>query len=404
MNQPTPLGVDAYSRFMAMPFDEKKIIGVPTGFQSMFGRPANGGQAVFSPNANLVDIDIVRGNEKTAALIHRGQNARSLTGQKNTNTGKSSAISRKYPLAEELGDISADEINFRVVGEGPHNSSLTRFDRLRLKALTHHEEHIRRLVRLFERLAATSILTGKMPSILGTTIADLIYDFQRNATHTVAGAAVWDTGTPDIMADIDGVCNKIRQNGHANPDFMVLGEEAGASFIKDATLQALADNRRIELIQVSTDNPVPPQLAHMVAAGFVPRGRLRTLAGYTLWLFGYLDGYTNESNTFVKYMPVDQALVGASSARCDRYFGPSATLPMTPARIALYQDMFGFAPGMPALPPNIKNPGAVVTPAMFYNDAYVGENQTSVTIRTQTAPIFAPTQTDGFALLTDLST
>ncbi|MCK4819697.1 hypothetical protein KA005_28280, partial [bacterium] len=106
----------------------------------------------------------------------------------------------------------------------------------------------------------------------------------------------------------------------------------------------------------------------------------------------------------VPYMPVDQCLVAASTARCDRYFGPSAVLPMTPSRIALYQEMFGFAPGMPPLPPNIKNPAATVTPAMFFNDAYVGENQTSVTIRTRTAPIFPTTQTDAFALLTTLST
>lgn len=404
MNQLTPLGVDPYSRLMAMGFDEKQIIGVPTAFQAFFGRPETGGKTLFSPNANVVDIDIVRGNEKTAVFIHRGQNARSLTVQKNTNDGKSSAFSRKYPLGEEEGDISADQLNFRQPSENPYAVNVTRFDRLRKIALGHHQEHIRRFVRLFERLGASSILTGQMPAILGAVNADLIYDFRRNAANTAAGAAVWDTGTPDIMADIEGRCDKVRQNGHANPDMMIMGAEAISSFVKDTTVQGLADNRRIEMVQVGTQNPVPPRMQRFVDAGLIPRGTLRTPKGYTLWMFSYIDGYETDADVFTPYMPVDQVLVAASTARCDRYFGPSATMPMTPGRVALYQEMFGFAPGLSQVPQNIKNPGDLILPEMFYNDAYVRENQTGVTIRTQSAPIFAPTQTDAFALLTDLST
>ncbi len=404
MNQGTPLAVDAYSRFMAALFDEAQIIGVPTAFQAFFGRPENGGLTLFSPDANIVDIDIVRGSETLAALIHRGQNARSLSGQKNTNIGKSSTFSRLYPLIEEEGDISADELNFRVAGEGPY-SPLTKFDRLRIKALRHHQAHIRRSVRTFEYLSSLSVLTGKMPAILGTSNTDLEYDFRRNAANTAAGAAVWDTGTPDIMGDVDGRCDKVRLNGHANPDMGIFGGEAIASFIKDTTIKSLADNRRIELIQVTTDNPVPPRFDRFVKAGFIPRGRLRTLKGYTLWIFCSIDEYIDPATgTSTPYMPVDQCLVAASTARCDRYFGPSELLPNTPGRAALYQDMFGFAPGMPPMPPNIKNMAAAVNPAMFYNDAYMGANQKTITIRTQSAPIFATTQTDAFALLTDLST
>lgn len=403
MNQLTPLAVDAYSHFMAILFDEAQIIGVPTAFQAFFGRSENGGLTLFSPNANVVDIDIVRGSETLAALIRRGQNARSLSGQKNTNIGKSSTFSRLYPLAEEEGDISADELNYRVAGEGPY-SPLSKFDRLRIKALRHHQAHIRRIVRTFEFLSSKSILTGKMPAILGTTNADLEYDFRRDAGNTISVPAPWDTGTPDIMGDIDDGCDKVRHNGHVNPDIALMGSEAIASFIKDTTIKGVADNRRIELIQVSTDNPVPPRLARFVEAGFIPRGRVRTLKGYTLWVFCSIDEYTDASGTATPYMPVDQCLIAASTARCDRYFGPSELLPNTPGRAALYQDMFGFAPGMPPMPPNIKSMAAAVNPAMFYNDAYMGANQKSITIRTQAAPIFATTQTDAFALLTDLST
>ena len=45
----TPNPADPFSRWMADYFDEKDIVGVPTGFQSFFGRPEYGGQTLYSP-------------------------------------------------------------------------------------------------------------------------------------------------------------------------------------------------------------------------------------------------------------------------------------------------------------------------------------------------------------------
>lgn len=88
--------VDIFSRFMAREFDEKSVIAVPTAFQSLFGGP--GSETVFSPDANDVDIDIIRGNERISALIPRGSVSRSLgSNQKNMNVEKYTTFSRKYP-------------------------------------------------------------------------------------------------------------------------------------------------------------------------------------------------------------------------------------------------------------------------------------------------------------------
>jgi hypothetical protein len=197
------------------------------------------------------------------------------------------------------------------------------------------------------------------------------------------------------MGDIDDGCQVIRENGHASPDMMLLGGQAMEVFLQDESIQTLADNRRIELIQVSTNNPVPPKFNKFVEAGFIARGRLRTARGFELWLFTYIDGYTDASGDFQLYMPEDEVLIANSQARCDRYFGPSETLPMTPQRQALYQEMFGFSPSAPPMPMNIKDPGKI-DPRMFYFDAYTESNEKQVTIRTQSAPIFATTMTDMF--------
>ncbi len=400
----SPVAVDSFSRFMVEMFDEKDIISVPTAFQAFFGNPAAGGQTVFSENSNDVDIDIIRGNERTSALIPRGMISRPLGSlQKNLNVENYSSFSRKYPLAEEEGDITADQILQRVAGENPYQA-MERQSRMRILGLKIHLESIRRIVRMNEILAAQSVIEGIQDAIIGTTNTDLQYDFKRNAALTVTPANTWNSGSQDILGDIDGMCTLLRQHGKMNPNFMGLGTSAMDAFIADTTVAALADNRRFELLEVSTNNPVPPEFARFTEAGWIARGRLRTPAGHVLWMFTMLDVYDNTAGTSTPFMPVDKVIITNVKARADRYFGPPENLPMIGQRIQLYQEFFGFNPESAPMPPNIKSPGGIIMPAMFHSDAYVAPDWKKITVRTQHAPIFATTQTDSFGTLEGLIT
>lgn len=401
-NSLTPNAVDPFSRFMADMFDEQQVISVPTGFQAFFGRP--GSLTLFSPDSNVVDIDIIRGNKKIAALIPRGMVSKPLGSlQKNLNTENWTAFSRKYPLSEEEGDLTADQILFRVAGEKPY-STATRLARMRELAMRIHLESVRRTVRMFEVLAAQSVLEGVQDAIIGTANTDLQYNFQRKSSHIFSAPIAWDNASAVIMANIDAACDLLEANGNVSPGFMGIGGQARDAFIKDDVVQALADNRRYELINVSQNNPVPPEYATFVASGWIPVGRLRTPKGYVLWMFTYNRTYQNSAGTAVKIMPEDQCFITSVEARCDRYFGPGETLPMIPQRRELYQQLFGFDPDMAPMPANILGDGRIIEPAMFYCDAYVSNDWKKVSIRSQSAPIFATTQTDAFVTITDLIT
>lgn len=392
----TPQTVDFYSRYMAELFDEKEIIGVSTVWQSFFGRPGNGGsRTVYSPDSEVVDIDIMRGNERTAALIHRGTDSRHLNLMRNTVTQNYSSFSRVFPLAEELGDITASQINKRMAGESPYNGK-ARAERTRMLAREHHLEHIRRYVRLFEVLAGFSLLGGQMPAILGTTNADLLYDWNRNASHIITPAIPWDQAGADILGDIDTGCRLLRANGKVKPNVIFFGQNVFPVVLNDLTVRTLADNRRFELIQVSTNNPVPPALMPLVDGGAIPRGLLRTPEGFEMWMFTYIDVVTDANGDPQHLMPLNSVFMAYFGARCDRYFGPPERLPLTSMDIPWYQEMFGMNLMAPMMPANIKQSGAVVTPDMFYCDAYLSGDRKKVTIRTQSAPIFATTQTDAF--------
>lgn len=396
----TPLSVDTYSRTMVNLFDEKDYVNVSTMWQSFFGRPETGAVTHFSPDKNLVDIDIIRANERIAALVPRGTVSRPLGGtQKNTEVTRYTNFNRMFPLAEDETDIDAIQVQNRQAGSQPYENQ-TRFDNMRMLASRGNKEMVRKTVRTFEYLASQSILTGQMPAIIGTSDTDLIYDFRRNSNLTFNATTVWSNTAADALADIDNAWSLIRQYGKVSADGMILGSTSMTEFLKLTDVIAKADNRRFELIMVNQAMPVPDKFNHLIAGGATARGRLLTPEGHEIWMFTYEDIYDNLSGTSTKYMPAGKVVVFSTQARCDRYFGPPEMLPMISQRRQFYQEMFGFSLDNPPMPPNVKNEGAVIRPDMFYFDAYPSGDYKKVTLRMQAAPIYATTMTDAFAVIT----
>ena len=399
----TPSNVDTFSRFMAGLFDDRAMITIAKGFQAFFGRPETGSETIFSMDKNVVDIDIQRGNKKIAALIPRGNVSRPLgSKQKNLKDENYSTFSRKYPLAEEEADIQADKLIERMAGESPY-AATTRFNRLRILAGRKTHENIRRIGDMFEVLAAQSVLEGIQDAIIGTTNTDEQYNFQRRAAHIVTVANAWDSGSQTILPDIDDNCDKIKTNGRVIPDFIGMGGGAMNAFLADTDVKDKADNRRFELIMINDKMPVPSKFARFVNAGWTPRGRLMTPKGYELWMFTYLNYTEDASGTPVDLLPTDQAIIASTQARADRYFGPPELLPMTESKRRFYTEMFGFSQETPPAPMGAMD-GSIIMPEMFYHDAYAPSNWKRLTVRTQSAPIFATTMTDAFVTLKGLLT
>lgn len=398
----TPNPVDQYSRLMVDLFDEREVVSVSTGFQAFFGAAESGSRTVFSENSSLVEIDIIRGNEKTAALIQRGQLPSNSLNTKNVSDQKFSSFGRVYPLGEEEDVITVDQLGQRIAGEQPY-ASKSREDRLNILASNNHMEHVRRFVRMFEVLAAQSILTGKMDAILGTANTDLQYDFRRNTDNIFSVATAWDQAAAVPMADIDLGCNVVRENGKVNPDMAIVGGGAMKALLDNDSFQKAADNRRFELIMIGKDTPVPSKYKRFTDAGFIARGLLRTAEGFELYLFTYVDGYTSAAGVFTKYMPLDKMVICSSAARADRYFGPNEIMPMNSNRLDLMANTFGIQNPETMSLPNIKGSG-IVMPEMFSYDAYPHASNKGIITRTQTAPIFATTMTDGFVTLEGLTT
>jgi len=393
---------DQYSRFFQKEFDDREIPGIPTGFQAFFGDPANMSQTHFMFDNQVFDIDIIRGDLTIAALIARGING-TLEDLDEISDQIFSSFSRVFPLIRDLSVIDALKIKNRIPGESPY-SQLTEMERFKILAGKQHMTRIRRHMRSFEFLASLSILTGKQPAILDTVDVDKIYDWRRNAANAFVASPLWNAGSPTIIADIDTACDKIIENGKTKPDMIIIGEEAMVEFLEDPDVLTFFDNRRINQgnIDINAGSDLPPRFLKFTGpGGLEPRGRIMTRKGRELWVFTYGQLFERPKDTFIRFMDTKKVLVAWSGARADRYFGPGEALPPTRIDEMWYQDRFGFTSANFPLP--LKTPpGRLFDPRMFTFYAIESEKRV-VRAVTESAPIFATTMTDAFAVITAIT-
>jgi hypothetical protein len=406
---PTPIVFDAFSRIMANGFYEVDYIHMPTLFLSFFGRPETGSFTVFSPDANVFDIEITRGDERLAALVQRGIGSRfGGTRHEDTKMGEGTTFSRKYPLIEESGNIGADELNNRVIPLEPPYGGWTREERAMYKARQLYLQMVRRTIRLMEYLAGQSIQLGVQSTIDITDVTTQIYDWRRAAANTITPAHGWGNAAGVPITDLDAACAILRytSRGAAGyPDGVLMGGTAMTYFLANAQVSTnYANHLYFDLMQFSNTFKPNPKFDRFVRAGAIPFGVLRLPSGYELTVFTYPEIYWNSAGAAAYYLNQTRAVVFCSGARCDRYFGPPEQLTLTSQDQARMMERFGFNPAAPMLPMNIQDPGSTVLPQMFYPDAYESDSRKNMTVRVQSAPAFATTMTDAFATLVGVGT
>lgn len=402
--------VNEYTRLMVEKFDETKAVIAPTAFQGAFFAGSPTGVTVFSTDSKTVEIDIKRRNgRRLARLVNRGAGSDDMTRTKSQTEEKYTNIAREWPLVETYGHIEANELLNRVAGETPYQR-MSREDRMAMKAMLIHHEHMVQQIHLQEYLCQQALFEGQHPQILGTTNSDKIYDFYRNSGNIITVGNAWNSGSQTILADIDGGIDQLQQEAYLFGEYgMLVGTDAFGDIKADTSISSDADNRRYWFVELGGEvRELPTAFQRYKANGFQPRGYLETGKGRRVWLFTYDLTYTDDFttpgvDTETNWVPTDQALIFHPDARCDRYFGPPDRLPITADEIALYQEMFGMSMASPEMPARVQNPG-VVEPRAFYPDAYRGPDKKSVVCRTQSAGIFATTQTDAFVTLKGLHT
>ncbi len=388
----TPQVKDTYSRRIINTFDEREIISVPTGAQSFFGM---NGKTLFEPDATVFEYDVIRGSATIAPQILRGTDAPHHDSQPGLNTQKYTNFPRVFPLIEDKATITAEQITKTMAGEAS-GGGMTRQARMRIYARDLHAEMIRRCFRTQEYLAWQVILTGEQPNITGETSTDLVFDFKRKSTHAFSPAAAWSNDSTDIMGDLDTCYDLNNVDGYLQSDILLCGSTGIKAIFNNTALQNYADNRRYELMNIgATAERSASIVQHLSNNGFEYRGYVTTEKGRKFYLFVY--DYFYELSGTQYYLPADKVVMTGSKVIADKIFGPRDGLDPSQQEIADYRNIMGL--DITQAPMKAINQGTQSFNPQWY---YFGMERArkNITLYTQTAPVFAPKQTDGWTVIT----
>jgi len=398
----TPIVYDAFTRVMAGGYREADYVGMPTLFQRFFGRPETGGRTIYSPNANILEIEIKRAYQKMAALVPRNAIGKFIGDTHADGTlGIGTTFARKYPLIQEELPLDSEQLLSRVIGEeGPYDN-WDQTTRLRTLARLGYVELMRRILRLQEFLAGQSLLLGKQSCrAVGTPGTD-DYDWRRNSSNTAALTHGWANALGVPLTDLDTACDQLVFAGKGDTNFIaVFGGNAMKAFLANTQVSTnFANKLYFELLRFSLDFTPNGFLAELVAAGAKAFGRLKTPKGYEITVLTYPAMYEAANGAATKFFNDDYAFVCSSNARCDRYFGPPQRLPITPTEQMMMMERFGMSPDTLPLPANV--PAGILNPGMYYTDSYDSPDRQHTLLRIQGGPVYPTVQTDAFYTMTN---
>lgn len=379
--------VKNYNRLQAPVFTDLDSLPVFTLFQTIF----RSGELIVNLDAESIDIDIQRGNKKKSVYIPRGTDAVNIGNSKNTGLlEKYTSDSKIFPLLEEETPITSVMISKRMPGENPYQP-MTRIMKQAALAMKAHRQHMTRLIRQMEFSACESLRTG-----IQTIQAGLTYDFYRLASHSVNAGVVWSTSATALpVDDISSAAQKVFRDGNRRASDVILGEGSWDNFLNTTQVKDLANSRRIVNFVTDMNMDAPPGYESWVAAGAVFQGQLKISTGkVNLWTYPAI--YDDDSSVQTQYMPDDEVVVFAKMARYDSYFGPADRLEVV--NNDFFSNMFGINL-TEDVPANVQGSG-IFTPEMFHLDAYGGNNNKALMIRSQTAPIFPTIETDTVVTIT----
>lgn len=368
-----------YTRAMAPAFSDLEKIQVGTLFLTLFAS----GATIIDPDSAVVDIDIERGNKHVSAYIARGTDAKNLS-ENRTLVGKYTSDSFEYPLIEELGVITSAMVLKRLPGESMRNP-LTKMERQMAYAIKLHNEGLKKIIRKAEYSAAESFRTGAQ-----TVHQSAAYSFHRRSTHNASASVVWSTTATAVpITDLETACGLIYLDGLATPTDAIFSDQSWREFLATTQVSNLADKRRINHFSTDMTAVAPAGYEAWIAAGALYQGQVKA-GNWVLNLWTYPAVWVTDAGVSTQYLPDEEVLVMAKSARFDRYFGPSDNLETQSPNFYLENFGLGAIDGMPM---EIMNAG-IFQSNMFYLDAFAQGNGKALTVRTQCAPIFPTTQTD----------
>jgi hypothetical protein len=321
-------------------------------------------------NSEKVGIDIIRDEEDVAVVVQ------DLTVGARANES-TLYVNKEFTPAifDEEGTVSAYNMIKRQPGvdpfKDPNFGMNAAFESFRI--FRRLERKIRRAVEL---MCSQVLQDGTVTCIdsAGTTLYTI--DFLAKSTHKVTVSTTWatdgSTGAP--MADIESLCDVVRQDGKREPNKLVFGSSALQRFLANAVVQKALDKTVLNIGELAPT----ARGAGAKFYGYIWIGH------YRMEIWTYNATYKHpQTGTVTRYLNTDNVLI-MSDGRLDLTFG---AIPMIvgPEERAL-----------PFLPPRMSS--AEMGLDLTVN-AWVTPDGKHLKVSAGTRPLPSPTAIDTFARL-----
>ena len=208
----------------------------------------------------------------------------------------------------EDGNISSNELNDRLPGQSPTDAvnQIVNAEYLSMKLVGGIESKLRNSI---EEQASQVLQTGliSLTDAAGNVVASA--DFKPKASHFPTVSSPW-TGASDKITDLATLATQIFRDGKQRVTDLIFGSAAFLNFINDSAVQALFDNRRYELGEISP----------IAQAGGTYQGRIAIVDNNVrVWTY---DGFREnvQTNVAESYIDTNKVILLSEASRFEGFF------------------------------------------------------------------------------------
>lgn len=238
-----------------------------------------------------VDIDVVKGDRQMASFVHP-----LVGGEVILNEGYKTE-SFTPPLVNLVTVTTANDALERLPGEDLY-SGMTPEQRAAQQLVDDYKRLNDAATRREEWMAVRSIMDGQIP-VVGKGVNSVI-DFGFTNKVKLEGTKQWGKAAAKPLDDLEDWVDQVMINGFSNVDHVIMGKTALRNFLADAGVQAILDNRRVEMGLIN-----PKDLAN--GARYIGHLNKPNLDIYT---YGevYLDNWTDPAHPVTKRLMDDNKI------------------------------------------------------------------------------------------------
>lgn len=279
------------------------------------------------------------------------------------------------PILDEEFVLNSGELMDREFGRSPFESPdfMGHAQRTLRSGVMKMADKIRRTVELqcwqIFQLGVVTLVDSS-----GNTVYEV--DMQMKSTHKASATVDWDETTADPIKDMSAGDELVRKDAKHQIDTWVFGENAFQWFLASSKVQALLDNRRMQLGGI---DPSPPGSEDQIYQGYV------IINGVQQRLYTYRASYDHpQTGTDTPYVSANNAIGIASRAPRRLTYGGIPRIVPVDSRLS----SLGLGSMMSA------DRGLALT-----TNAWVDPKGTTITASVATRPLAIPTAIDGHVVI-----